>query len=116
MATERVLVIGGGHNGLVAAAYLAKAGRDVTLLERSDVVGGILRNTQIAPGFIAPGIAHTVGRLRRSVIKDLKLPAFGLGADRAGRAGVRAAAGRLGRDVLERRREDRRRAEAAARA
>ena len=35
--------IGGGHNGLVAAAYLAKAGKDVTLLERSDVVGGILR-------------------------------------------------------------------------
>jgi phytoene dehydrogenase-like protein len=78
MATERVLVIGGGHNGLVAAAYLAKAGRDVTLLERSDVVGGILRNSQVAPGFIAPGIAHPVGRLRRSVITDLKLPAFGL--------------------------------------
>ena len=78
MAKDRVLVIGGGHNGLVAAAYLAKAGKDVTLLERSDVVGGILRNSEIAPGFIAPGIAHTVGRLRQSVIKDLKLPAFGL--------------------------------------
>ena len=78
MAKERVLVIGGGHNGLVAAAYLAKAGKDVTLLERSDEVGGILRNSEIAPGFTAPGIAHTVGRLRQSVIKDLKLPAFGL--------------------------------------
>ena len=78
MAKDRVLVIGGGHNGLVAAAYLAKAGKDVTLLERSDVVGGSLRNSEIAPGFIAPGIAHTVGRLRQSVIKDLKLPAFGL--------------------------------------
>src|SRR4249920_1053428 len=78
MAKDRVLVIGGGHNGLVAAAYLAKAGKDVTLLERSDVVGGILRNSEIAPGFIAPGIAHTVGRLRQSVIKDLKLAAFGL--------------------------------------
>ena len=50
MAKERVLVIGGGHNGLVAAAYLAKAGKDVTLLERSDTVGGILRNSEIAPG------------------------------------------------------------------
>ena len=78
MAKDRVLVIGGGHNGLVAAAYLAKAGRDVTLLERSDAVGGILRNSEIAPGFTAPGIAHTVGRLRRSVIEDLKLAAFGL--------------------------------------
>ena len=78
MAKERVVVIGGGHNGLVAAAYLAKAGKDVTLLERSDAVGGILRNTEIAPGFTAPGIAHTVGRLRASVIKDLKLAAFGL--------------------------------------
>ncbi len=78
MAKERVVVIGGGHNGLVAAAYLAKAGKDVTLLERSDAVGGILRNTEIAPGFTAPGIAHTIGRLRPSVIKDLKLGAFGL--------------------------------------
>jgi len=70
MAKDRVLVIGGGHNGLVAAAYLAKAGKDVTLLERSDVVGGILRNSEIAPGFIAPGIAHTVGRLRQSVCRS----------------------------------------------
>jgi phytoene dehydrogenase-like protein len=75
---DRVVVIGAGHNGLVAAAYLAKAGRQVTVLERSREVGGILANTQIAPGFTAPGIAHTVGRLRQSVLKDLKLPAFGL--------------------------------------
>ncbi|MGZ4131367.1 MAG: phytoene desaturase family protein, partial [Actinomycetota bacterium] len=42
------------------------------------MVGGILANTEIAPGFTAPGIAHTVGRMRQSVIKDLKLQAFGL--------------------------------------
>ena len=76
--SERVVVIGAGHNGLVAAAYLAKAGMEVVLLERRDVVGGILANSEIAPGFTAPGIAHTVGRLRRSVIKDLKLQAHGL--------------------------------------
>ena len=74
------------------------------MLERSDVVGGILANTRVAPGFTAPGIAHTVGRLRQSVIKDLKLPAFGLELDRARRADVRAAARRLGRHVLGRRR------------
>jgi phytoene dehydrogenase-like protein len=78
VARDRVVVIGAGHNGLVAAAYLAKAGTQVTVLERRREVGGILANGQIATGFIAPGIAHTVGRLRRSVIKDLKLPAFGL--------------------------------------
>ena len=78
MARDHVVVIGAGHNGLVAAAYLAKAGAHVTVLERRREVGGILANSQIASGFTAPGIVHTVGRLRRSVIKDLKLPAFGL--------------------------------------
>jgi phytoene dehydrogenase-like protein len=65
------IVIGGGHNGLVAVAYLAKAGKRVVILERASEVGGILRNRTIAPGFTAPGIAHTVGRLRPSVVKDL---------------------------------------------
>ncbi len=75
-----VVVIGGGHNGLVAAAYLAKAGRKVTLLEASDRVGGILRTTSPADGVTAPGIAHTVGRLRASVVKDLQLARHGFEA------------------------------------
>jgi phytoene dehydrogenase-like protein len=78
MPTSRVIVIGAGHNGLVVAAYLAKAGKKVTILERSDQVGGILRNSTIAPGFTAPGIGHTVGRLRRSIVRDLQLDQHGL--------------------------------------
>ncbi|CAN5797715.1 NAD(P)/FAD-dependent oxidoreductase [soil metagenome] len=75
-----VVVIGGGHNGLVAAAYLAKAGRSVTVLEAASEVGGILRTTSPAEGVIAPGIAHTVGRLRASVVKDLQLDRHGFEA------------------------------------
>jgi phytoene dehydrogenase-like protein len=78
VALGTAIVIGGGHNGLVAAAYLAKAGAKVTVLEAREGVGGILANTEIAPGFTAPGIAHTVGRLRSSVIEDLRLASHGL--------------------------------------
>lgn len=78
MAAYDAIVIGGGHNGLVAAAYLAKAGRRVLVLERRERVGGILDTAEIAPGVRAPGIVHTVGRLRRSVIEDLALARHGL--------------------------------------
>jgi phytoene dehydrogenase-like protein len=77
-ARSDVVVIGAGHNGLVAAASLAKDGRRVTVLERAAEVGGILRGAEIAPGFTAPGVAHTVGRLRRAVIEDLRLEDHGL--------------------------------------
>ncbi len=76
--TYDAIVIGAGHNGLVTAALLAKAGRRVLVLERRDRVGGILETVEVAPGVRAPGIAHTVGRLRRSVIDDLGLKRHGL--------------------------------------
>ena len=75
--TIDTIVIGAGHNGLVAASYLAKGGRTVLVLERSGRTGGILRGGEPAPGFHAPGPVPTVGRLRASVIKDLKLDRFG---------------------------------------
>jgi len=77
VATPDCIVIGAGHNGLVAAAYLAKAGHRVLVLERAEEVGGILRGPRLADGFRAPGIVPTVGRLRTSVIKDLRLERHG---------------------------------------
>jgi phytoene dehydrogenase-like protein len=72
------VVVGGGHNGLVAAGYLAKAGLRVDVLERRDRPGGILAEQELEPGVRAPALVHTVGRLRASVIRDLSLTAHGL--------------------------------------
>jgi phytoene dehydrogenase-like protein len=72
-----VVVIGGGHNGLVAAAYLSRAHLRVLVLERRGRPGGVLDTHEIAPGFRAP-VAHTVGRLRRSVHRDLRLARHGV--------------------------------------
>src|SRR5437667_12107762 len=72
------VVLGAGHNGLVAAAYLSKAGRKTLVLERRERIGGLADNVTLAPGVDAPAILHTVGRLRRSVIADLGLRKRGL--------------------------------------
>lgn len=78
MTRHDAIVIGAGHNGLVTAAYLAQAGRRVLVLERRERVGGILDTVELDDGYRAPGIVHTVGRLRRSVIEDLGLVRHGL--------------------------------------
>ena len=73
------VVVGAGHNGLVTAALLAKAHKHVVVLERAERAGGILRGSEPATGFRAPGLIHTVGRLRSSVVKELRLDRFGFG-------------------------------------
>jgi phytoene dehydrogenase-like protein len=78
MANEYdAVVVGGGHNALVTAAYLAKAGRRTLVLERRERVGGAAE-TSILGGVRVPRLAHTVGRLRPSVVKDLDLRSHGL--------------------------------------
>ncbi|MFL5777939.1 MAG: phytoene desaturase family protein, partial [Chloroflexota bacterium] len=71
-------VVGGGHNGLVTAAYLARAGLRTLVLERREVVGGAAETSQLAPGVRVPTLAHTVGRLRPSIVQDLDLRRHGL--------------------------------------
>jgi phytoene dehydrogenase-like protein len=72
------ILIGGGHNGLVCAAYLAKAGMKVTVLERRDVVGGAAVTEEFHPGFRNSVAAYTVSLLQPKVIADLDLAAHGL--------------------------------------
>jgi phytoene dehydrogenase-like protein len=72
------VVIGAGHNALVTAAYLGKAGWHTLMVERRERVGGAADTTELAPGARVPTLAHTVGRLRPSVMRDLDLKAHGL--------------------------------------
>ena len=68
-----VIVIGGGLNGLVAAAVLARAKRSVILLEAGTTVGGAAATSEFAPGFRGPAFSHALGPVSRDVIKALRL-------------------------------------------
>lgn len=72
------LIIGAGHNGLVCAAYLAKAGKRVLVLEARDVVGGAAVTEEFHPGFRNSVAAYTVSLLQPKVIADLALERYGL--------------------------------------
>ena len=73
-----VVVIGGGHNGLIAAAYLAAAGLKVTVLERRGDVGGAAVTEEFHPGFRNSVAAYTVSLLNPKIIGDLDLARHGL--------------------------------------
>ena len=78
MTNPDILIVGAGHNGLVAAAYLAKAGRKVLVLDRGPTPGGQLAAGLLGPGFEAPSL-HPGGRLRPDIVRDLDLARHGLG-------------------------------------
>jgi phytoene dehydrogenase-like protein len=73
-----VIVIGGGHNGLTAAAYLARAGRKVLVLERRHVLGGAAVTEEVFPGFKFSVCSYVVSLLRPEIIRELDLPRHGL--------------------------------------
>ena len=73
-----VVVIGAGHNGLTAAALLAKAGRSVVVVERRDIVGGTARGDEFHPGFRSPGLHHDSTGVASEVVETLELVRHGL--------------------------------------
>src|SRR5258708_34577781 len=71
-------IVGGGHNGLVAAFYLARAGLTTVVLERRDIVGGCCVTEEIAPGCRVSTTSYIASMLRPEVISDLRLAEYGL--------------------------------------
>ncbi len=73
-----VIIIGAGHNGLVAACYLAKAGLKCLMIERRERVGGGAITEEIHPGFLCSTLAHTTGPFSQKIAADLNLAQHGL--------------------------------------
>src|SRR5580765_4021766 len=75
---RKILIIGGGHNGLVTAFYLAKAGFKPLVLERRPQVGGAAITEEFHPGFRCSILAHSAGPLRPDVVRDMQLESHGV--------------------------------------
>src|SRR5438477_11072535 len=100
------IVVGGGHNGLVCAAYLAKGGLRTLVVERRHILGGAAVTEEVVPGFRFSVASYVVSLLRPEIIRDLELPGHGLeilpldGTFTPLPAGGAAAAGVAGGDYL----------------
>ena len=78
MAKHDIIIVGGGHNGLVAACYLAKAGLKTLVLERREIAGGGSITEELHPGFSCSTLADSTGPLLPRIFKDLDLKHHGL--------------------------------------
>lgn len=78
MKTWDAIIIGAGHNGLVNACYLQRAGLDVLVLEKNDWVGGAATSRELTPGFIYSNCSYVCSLFRPEIMRDLELPRFGL--------------------------------------
>src|SRR6478609_3978764 len=76
--TRDVIIIGGGHNGLVTAFYLARAGFKPLVLERRAQVGGAAITEEFSPGFRCSTLAHSAGPLLPEIVNDMQLARHGL--------------------------------------
>jgi phytoene dehydrogenase-like protein len=78
MKTHDVIVIGAGHNGLTAAAYLARAGLDVLVVERNPYIGGATVSRELHPGFTYSNCSYVSSLMRPEIMRELELPKHGL--------------------------------------
>src|SRR5208337_3143432 len=76
--TRGVVILGAGHNGLITAFYLAKAGFKPLVLERRPVVGGCATTEEFHPGFRCSRLAHNTAPVRSDIVADMELPKHGL--------------------------------------
>ena len=76
--TPDIVIIGGGHNGLVTAFYLAKAGFKPLVLERRPQVGGAGITDEFHPGFRCSTLSHSAGPIRPDIVRDMQLGKHGL--------------------------------------